>query len=104
MIITSSENQNSNTQDTSLLPNVEVDRVLGKAFTEASSRAKAFYGREGLLAASANSYDLDLRRFLEISTKGKYILSSFKRDKRLSSKSRNILVDIIISGLLQQDW
>lgn len=74
-----------------------------EAFKRASKRHLPFCGEAQFKKACRNVYNLDLREFLENSVPGKFILHTYKKEKRLNRKTRNLLTTLVINGLISQE-
>ncbi|XP_025829754.1 uncharacterized protein LOC112904301 isoform X1 [Agrilus planipennis] len=77
---------------------------ISEAFLASSSPVgfTAFYGDNELSTCLRKSFNLNLYKFLNGTNSGKYVLSTYKRENKLTSKARNMLVDILINGLMTE--
>lgn len=62
----------------------------------------AFSGIENFKKACRETYHLNLRQYLEAKSTGKFILNSYNKEKKLTRKTRNTLVDVIIKDMLNE--
>ncbi|KAB0804375.1 hypothetical protein PPYR_01345 [Photinus pyralis] len=81
----------------------DATNVIGEAFQAATKRKMAFCGEENLKKACRNVYNLDVEAFLDKTVSGRYILNTYRKEKRLTRNMRSKLSHILISGLMSQD-
>lgn len=101
------EPQTSTSDSSSIVYNIvytdEPDNEFKEAYEVASQRQMAFCGKSFLENnSSLHIYNLDLKHYLEQTAYGQYILKIFQKEKKLNKKSRDLLVDILINGAIQQ--
>ncbi|CAH1111179.1 unnamed protein product [Psylliodes chrysocephalus] len=83
--------------------NEEPNNELKEAYEVSSQRQMSFCGKSYLENNLAlHTYNLDLKRYLEQTVHGQYILQMFQKEKKLNKKCRDLLVDILINGAIQQ--
>ncbi|KAB0805419.1 hypothetical protein PPYR_02389 [Photinus pyralis] len=71
-----------------------------KSFEASLKRPMAFRGPEMLKKACRNVYNLNLKQFLEKTVSGKYILTAYQNQKKLTKALRSQLSYILISGVM----
>ncbi|XP_044263763.1 uncharacterized protein LOC123010733 [Tribolium madens] len=71
-------------------------------YKQACSRSFAFLGEENLNRACRMSYDLDLQQFLNATNAGRFVLETYSKTKTLTTKTRNMLVNLIINSAMAE--
>lgn len=75
---------------------------IANAFKKATPNAYSLYGEEELRLASTSVYNLNLEQFLKLTNSGRYVLSVYQKERLLTRKARNILVDLLVNGVMTE--